>query len=131
MEDPISNYIKNKNKIMGKENFNIFIESDEYNDMDDNSKRITFYMVTFIMSINEYKKFKDIIKDFINIILFIKENDYLQNFHEIYENLLLNYFNKIKEIIPIINISEKKEENEFIEYLREFIEEIQNIYIHK
>ena len=125
MDDQIYKYIKNNKKTMGKEDFDTFIESDEFCDLNDESKRIIFFMVTLIMSSQKYKSFTKIIKDFIKIIVYIKENKYLEKTHESYETLLCNYLKAIKKF-PDDDIIDNQ--NELIKDLGDFSEEITKIY---
>ena len=126
MNDEIISYISNKKNSLGDIDFDNFIESDEYNNMDDNSKRDLFYMVTFIMSAKNYKKFNTIINDFVKIIEFIKDNEYLQNTHECYETLICNYLSKIRELLSKNDVIENQKE--LIESLSIFKDEIINLY---
>ena len=58
--------------------------------MNEVSKIKIIYMNMFIMSTKDYKNFGEIVKEFINIIKCIKENEYLWNLNEIYEAVLVN-----------------------------------------
>ena len=58
--------------------------------MNEVSRIKILYMNTFIMSTKDYKNFGEIVKEFINIIKCIKENEYLWNLNEIYEAVLVN-----------------------------------------
>ena len=124
MDEQIHKYIKNNKKTMGKIDFDSFIESDEFYELNDDSKRIIFFMVTLIMSTQEYKNFNIIIKDFTRIIGFIKENKYLEKTHESYDTLLCNYLKKIQKLS--FDISDNQDE--LIKDLGDFSEEITKIY---
>ena len=126
MDNQILTYIQNNKESMGKNDFDTFIESDDFNDMDDESKRIIFYMESFIMSTKDYKIFSEIINDFTKIIVFIKDNEYLQNTHESYETLICNYLQKIRELLSKNDLLEN--ENEFIQNLSKFKDEITKLY---
>ena len=128
MEKSILDYIKDNKKDMGKDDFDTFFESDKYNDLDDDSKRIIFYMTTFIMSVKDYKTFSNVIDDFIKITLTIKRNEYLKNTHECYEEIICNYLKKIKSLLDKGDLYEKESQNEFIKSLNNFVDELNDIY---
>ena len=125
MDKEILNYMKTNRKIMGQTDFDTFTESDEFNDMNEDSRKILFYINIFIMSTKDYKDFSEIIKDFKKIIIYIKGNEYLYNVDEIYEAIIINYLKKIQELLLKNYINEN--ENKFIIELNTFTEEIKNI----
>ena len=126
MDKKILDYIKNNSKKLGQDDFDNFIESPEFNEMEDNSKRELFYINAFIMSTNNYNNnFKKIISDFLKIISFIDYYDYMHIIHESYETIICNYLDKIE------NLSRKEaheNENEFIECLNMLVDDIEKIY---
>ena len=124
MDEQIYKYIKNNKKTMGKEDFDSFVESDDFCDLNDDSKRVIFFMVILVMSTQEYKSFSKIIKDFTKIIEYIKDNEYLEKTHESYEAILCNYLKKIKNLSN--NIIDNQ--NELIKDLGDFSEGITKIY---
>ena len=127
MDFSVVDYIIKNTKELGQNDFNTFIESPGFNakDMKDESKRLLFYINIFIMSTNNYKSFKNIIDDFIEIIDYISYNDYVQNIHESYEATICNYLKKI-ELLSRKAVDEN--ENEFIQNLNKFVEDITKMY---
>ena len=127
MDKNILDYIKNNSNKLGKVDFDNFIESPEFNEMEDDSKRELFYIHTFIMSINNYNNnFKEIISDFLKVISFIDYYDYMHIIHESYETIICNDLKNIE----ILSIKEEVYENEieFIESLNMLVDDIEKIY---
>ena len=88
-----------------------FFDSDEFYNLDNDTKREVFYLKAFYMSTQEYSSLKDCVLDFKHITQYIKENDYLNNTHECYETMICNYLNSIDDLLnPCI----KKDKEDFI-----------------
>ena len=129
MEEEILNYIECNRDNMAKNDFDSFFESNEYNSIkDEDSKRIIFYMTTFLMSTKEYNDFEEIIQYFTKITGAINENDYLQKTHECYEELICNYLKKIRTLLTKDDIYDNQNENKFIQNLNHFVDELDNIF---
>ena len=123
MENVIQ-YLKNNN-IMNPINFNSFVESNEFNDLDEDSKKDIFYMVAFSMSTKDYSLLDDVINDFVLIITFINENEYLHDTQELYEFIVNNYLNNIDDLLkPCF----KKNQEIFINNLHKFTESLKQLY---
>jgi len=128
MDVNVLEYIKKNKKSLGKIDFESFYESNDFNKMNENSKITVFYFNVFLMSSKKYNYFNEIINDFIKITSKINENDYLKKTHECYEQIIINYLDKISSFF----ISREKDtldnQKEFIELLDEFVEQISSIY---
>ena len=127
MENVIQ-YLQNNNNIMNiinPINFNSFVESNEFNDLDEDSKKDIFYMVAFSMSTKDYSLLDDVINDFVLIITFINENEYLHDTQELYEFIVNNYLNNIDDLLkPCF----KKNQEIFINNLHKFTESLKQLY---
>ena len=128
MDVNVLEYLKKNKKGLGKIDFESFFESNDFNNMNENSKRTVFYFNIFLMSSKKYNYFNEIINDFIKITSKINENDYLKNTHECYEQIIINYLDKISSFF----ISREKDtldnQKEFIQLLDELVEQIGSIY---
>ena len=110
----------------GEEELEEFFESDEFYDLDENSKREIFYMKSFYKSTKEYEKLENCIKDFMFLIKYIYDNDYLHNVHECYETIVKNYLNQIDDRLrPCF----KENQDNFINSIYEFVENLDYIYL--
>ena len=127
MENVIQ-YLQNNNNIMNiinPINFNSFVESNEFNDLDEDSKKDIFYMIAFSMSTKDYSLLEDVINDFVLIITFINENEYLHDTQELYEFIVNNYLNNIDDLLkPCF----KKNQEIFINNLHKFTESLKQLY---
>ena len=118
-------FFKENEKLMESNSFDDFFESDEFNDLEDETKRDIFYVKTFDMSTQAYSVLDDCIEDFMKITSYIIENDYLQNAHECYETILKNYLDIIDDLLkPCFNDGDGEEEfinnfHTFVDYLKE------------
>ena len=110
----------------GEDELEEFFESDEFNNLDEKLKREIFYMKSFYISTKEYKQLENCIKDFIYLIKYINDNDYLHNTHECYEIIIKNYLNQIDDRLkPCL----KENQDNFIENIYEFVENLDSIYL--
>ena len=126
MDAKVLEYLKRNKKDLGTIEFETFFESNDFNNLNEYSKRTVFYFNIFLMSSKKYSCFNDIINDFIKITSKINENDYLKNTHECYEQIIINYLNKIKSFFTERDTFE--DQKEFIDLLTEFVEQRDSIY---
>ena len=125
-KDIILTFIRKNKKEMKSEDFNSFIKSDNYNNLDNKeARRIVFYIESFLKSTNNYTKFNILINDFQTIIKSINENEYLQKTHECYKTLLCNFLQNILSLIMNENVLC---ENTFVSELNIFVDLIEKIY---
>ena len=112
-------FLQENENLIESNSFDDFFESDEFNDLDDDTKREVFYLKTFYMSTQEYSSLENCIDDFIKITSDIKEKDYLQNIHECYQALICNYLNNIDDLLkPCFN----NDEGDFIDNFHTFVD---------
>ena len=121
----VLDYIEeNENQIETNDLDNL-IESDNFNDLDDESKSDIFYMKSFYMSTKNYIKLEEAVEDFEVVIKCINDNNYLQNSHECFEILIINFLNSIDDLLKPYC---KNNQEVFINYIHKFLQSLEDLH---
>ena len=108
----IMNFIKNNKKELRTHNVNSFLDSDEFNKVENTeAKRILFYMNAFINSSKKKTDFHKLVKDFSLFIEAVNNNRYLHKTHECYKPVICNYFENLLFLFK----------HDYINYTYEFV----------
>ena len=97
----------------------------ETNDLDDESKSDIFYMKSFYMSTKNYIKLEEAVEDFEVVIKCINDNNYLQNSHECFEILIINFLNSIDDLLKPYC---KNNQEVFINYIHKFLQSLEDLH---
>ena len=127
--DDVIQFLKENDNILEENDFEKFINSDEFNDLEEGPRNEIFYMKAFEMSSKEYEKdkLKECINDFNMIIKTIKEfkeNDDHYKIHECYEAIIKNYLNTFDDLFkPCF----KEDQNGFTFAIHNLVDGLDNI----
>ena len=127
--DDVIQCLKENDNILEENDFEKFINSDEFNDLEEGPRNEIFYMKAFEMSCKEYEKdkLKECINDFNMIIKTIKEfkeNDDHYKIHECYEAIIKNYLNTFDDLFkPCF----KEDQNGFTFAIHNLVDGLDNI----
>ena len=127
--DDVIQCLKENDNILEENDFEKFINSDEFNDLEEGPRNEIFYMKAFDMSSKEYEKdkLKECINDFNMIIKTIKEfkeNDDHYKIHECYEAIIKNYLNTFDDLFkPCF----KEDQNGFTFAIHNLVDGLDNI----